>query len=67
MDHVGGSTARLVAERNRTTEIMAYGSDLGVGMATGTAARRPWESYAAAGNNSRRQGAAAKASMLPPW
>ena len=37
-----------VAERNRTTEIMAYGSDLGVGMATGTAGRRPWEGYAPA-------------------
>ena len=37
-----------VAERKCTTEIMADDSDFGVGVATGTVGRRPWESYAPA-------------------
>ena len=34
-----------VAERKCTTEIMADDTDFGVGVATGTVGRRPWESY----------------------
>ena len=34
-----------VAERKCTTEIMADDTDIGVGVATGTVGRRPWESY----------------------
>ena len=37
-----------VAERKCTTEIMADDTDSGVGVATGTVGRRPWESYAPA-------------------
>ena len=37
-----------VAERKYTTEIMADDTDFGVGVATGTVGRRPWESYAPA-------------------
>ena len=37
-----------MAERKCTTEIMADDSDFGVGVATGTVGRRPWESYAPA-------------------
>ena len=39
-----------VAERKCTTEIMADDSDFGVGVATGTVGRRPWESYGPAGS-----------------
>ena len=35
-------------EKKCTTEIMADGSDLGVGVATGTVGRRSWEDYAPA-------------------
>ena len=37
-----------VAKRKCTTGVMADDSDFGVGVATGTVGRRPWESYAPA-------------------
>ena len=44
----GGGKTYHWAEKKCTTEIMADGSDLGVGLATGTVGRRSWEDYAPA-------------------
>ena len=44
----GGGKTYHWAEKKCTTEIMADGSALGVGVATGTVGRRSWEDYAPA-------------------
>ena len=44
----GGGKTYHWAEEKCTTEIMAEGSDLGVGLATGTVGSRFWEDYAPA-------------------
>ena len=42
------TTVAVDVQRKCTTEIMADDTDFGVGVATGTVGRRPWESYAPA-------------------
>ena len=44
----GGGKTYHWAEKKCTTEIMAEGADLGVGLATGTVVSRFWEDYAPA-------------------